>query len=577
MIGWLLCLTHCTGDVGQAVAGPAAGGDGASDTESVTGAAPGQAVPGNPTTGTGTGALPAGPTPDRAQLDCSGVRAGAAPLRRLSVFEYDNTVRDLLGDNSAPAARLVTAEGGALSDELGALGPLAAEQYAAAAEDVSARLATTESLPTLLGCTPDGDGESDCVLQFIRDLLPRAYRRPTSDAEVGQALDLFTLVRNELGYEQGVRAVVEFVLQSSHFLYRVETAGNASSSNEAIALGPYQLATRLSYLFWSTMPDAELFDAAREGQLQTREQLESQARRLLGDPRAEPMVETFFGRYLDLDHIRDVQKSEDVYPDFDSNIAQLMEQETTAFVREVVRGGGNWKTLLQAPWSMMNRELAEYYGVTGPETEAFERVELDPAYHAGLLTQGSLLASRARPYESSPIHRGMFIRERIMCGTVPDVPEGLDTTPPAPDPNLTTRERLAEHRADPVCGACHRLTDPLGFSLEHFDGAGRFRTEENNVPIDASGFVVASDLSTESAPEAAFDGVVDLAGQLVNSRETQLCFVKHWHTFAHGRPVQQQDLCGLYDAFDAFEASSFDVRELLVALTQTDAFRYRLP
>ncbi len=532
---------------------------------------------GQPSTGAGGagGAATVISVDDLENLDCSGLHAGAAPLRRLTPFEYDNTLRDLLGDNGRPASRLLSGESTS-NAEAGGVTALVAEQYLAAAEEVAARATEESALEGLLGCPPDAQGEDGCVRGFVRKLLPRAYRRPISQDDETAILSLFSAARAELGYREGIRAVLEAVLQSPSFLYRVELADTATQ--DVVALDSYQIASRLSYLVWGSMPDKELFEAAAAGLLQARPAVEQQARRLLADARSGPVLASFFSNYLSLDNVLEADKDPAVFPNFNPQIAALMQQETQAFVSEVLtKGDGSFRTLMLAPWTMMNKELSAYYGVTGPAGATFERVDRDPSHHAGLLTQGALLASRARPYETSPIHRGIFVRDRVMCGSVPDVPEGLDTTPPDPDPNLTTRERLAEHRADPVCGSCHSQFDPLGFAFEHIDGAGRFRAQENGRPIDSSGFVLASDLSDDPQASVPFDGIVDLAHKLVASPEVQLCFSKHWFRFAYGRVETTEDSCALRQAFTKFKDTTLDVRELLVSLTQTDAFFYRVP
>ena len=529
-----------------------------------------------------TGSIGAGPDdpdpdpdPDPEPLDCTVLRPGKAPLRRLTVLEYDNTVRDLLGDTSRPASRLIDDERGVTSAEARIVTSLLAEQYMAAAEEI-ANTATTD-LDALLACDRAVEGDDACVRQLIERLLPRAWRRPVSAGEIDALMALHTTLAAEQGYREGIRAVLEAVLQSPDFLYRVEVV--PTEGEEVVRLDGYQIATRLSYLFWATMPDQPLYDAAAAGELDTAEGVATAARRLLADPQAEPAVQGFFAHYLELDHLDDITKDPAVFPTFNSEIAELMREETEAFVHQVMfspEGDGSWQTLLAAPWSMMNAQLAEYYGVSGPTGEAFERVELDPAHHAGLLTQGSTLATRARTYESSPIHRGMFIRGQVMCDIVPDVPEGIEVTPPDPDPSLTTRERLAEHRAVEPCASCHKQIDPLGFAFEHFDGAGRFRPTENGLAIDASGFIVDFDLGEDEWDEVPFSGAVDMAQQLLASPETQACFSKRWFEYAYGRAEQSEDGCSMQTLNEAFRESGFDVRELLVALTQTDAFLYRV-
>jgi hypothetical protein len=366
-----------------------------------------------------------------------------------------------------------------------------------------------------------------------------------------------------------VQLVIEAMLQSPSFLYRVEVA--TAGADPVVRLDGWQLATRLSYFLWGTMPDGALFAAAAAGELDDDASVEAHARRMLDDPQAEETVQRFFAAYLELDRLEGLQKDPALFPGFEDGIAELFRRETEAFVREVVvDGDGSLVTLFTAPWSMMNAELAAWYGVSGPSGDAFERVELDPVHHAGLFTQGSVTAPRARTYETSPVHRGMFIRGTVMCGIVPDVPEDLDITLPPPDPDATTRERFAQHRADPYCASCHSQLDPLGFAFEHFDAAGRFRATENDIPIDASGALTASDA------DGTFDNGRELAGMLVASPRTQSCFVERWFPQAYGRPPSTQDVCALDAVVARFRDNAFDVRELVVALVLSETFLYRV-
>ncbi len=499
-------------------------------------------------------------------LDCAKVNPGRAPLQRLTVYEYDNTIAELLADTSRPAARLVDEERGVTSSESRVVTTLLAEQYMSAAEDVASR--AVGDLASLLSCDQQASGDDTCARQFIDRFAPRAYRRPLSDAEADALFGLFTVVRDEQTFDDGIQAVVEAMLQSPSFLYRVETPTNPADA--IVRLDGYQMATRLSYLLWDSMPDDTLFAAVTAGDLDTDEGVAEHARQMLEDPRAKDAVGRFFNDFLELERLDGLTKDEEAFPGFNERIPDLMRQEADAFVEHVIfEGDASWRTLLTAPWSMMNDELANYYGVSAPGSDAFVRVDLDPDFHAGLLTQGSLLASRARSYESSPIHRGMFVRGTLLCSVVPDVPEGLNVDPPDPDPSLTTRDRLAEHRSDPVCASCHAQIDPLGFAFEHFDGAGRFRMTENELPIDATGEIIDSDI------DGTFDGAVDLAQRVVGSQEAQACFATRWFRFAYGRAEQAEDGCSVQSIRERFQDSDFDVLELLVALTQTDAFLYR--
>ncbi|MGE0790004.1 MAG: DUF1592 domain-containing protein [Sandaracinaceae bacterium] len=493
---------------------------------------------------------------------------GRAPLRRLSVAEYDNTVRDLFGVTSEPARRFVDPERGVATADARHITALLAEQYMYAAEDVSVGLTeSSAALADTTGCDALALDDA-CARSFIERLLPRAFRRPIQTQEVDAYYELYRAAEAAEGFAIGIASVVQAILQSPSFLYRPELV--PPGATDVVRLDGYALASRLSYFLTSTMPDDELFAAAEAGELDDVAGIEREARRLLAQPESEATVQRFFARYLDLDAVAEAEKDTGVYPDFTPEIAGLMRMEAEAFVREVVvNGSGSWRELLTADYSMMNRPLAEYYGLSGPSGDAFERVPLDGQYHAGLLTQGALMITRARAYETSPIHRGMFVRGTLLCGTVPDVPSGLNITPIPPDPTSTTRERLAEHRADPYCRSCHEQIDPLGFAFEHFDADGRFRMDENDLPIDASGDLIGTDV------DGSFDGAVTLAERIVDSGQAQECFTNRWFVTAMGRAEARNDTCSLDGVRRRFVDSDYDIRELIVAFTLSDAFLYR--
>jgi hypothetical protein len=520
----------------------------------------------------GTTGRPPGPGRPDEPVVCDGsLHPGRSPIRRLTVTEYDNTVNDLFGDTTAPASRLVDNERGVLSADARIVTPLLAEQYLNAAEDIAARLTAPAEIDALLDCDRATTGDDACARQLVERLVPRVYRRPAEAGEVDTLYALYEAGRDDGGFEIGIQLVLEAMLQSPSFLYRVEIV--PLGGEPVVRLGGYELATRLSYFLHGTTPDETLFAAAAAGELDTAVGVEAHVRRMLEDPRADAAIERFFATYLELDHLEGLEKDPVLFPDYDENTAALFRRETEEFVREVViDGDGSWVTLLTAPWSMMNAELASFYGVEGgPTGDAFERVELDPLYHTGLLTQASVTATRARTYETSPVHRGMFIRGTIMCGVVPNVPEGLEITLPEPDPTLTTRERFARHRSDPACASCHQQLDPLGFAFENFDAAGRFRATENDLPIDASGSVVGSE-----DMDGDFAGAPELARMITESPRSQACFAERWFPSAFGRADEAADNCTLDGLVERFAGADFDVRELVVALTLTDTFLYRV-
>ena len=466
----------------------------------------------------------------------------------MTAREWNHTVHDLVGDDR----RLADTFAEAL-----VVTQLLAEQYLDAAEAVSTR--ATEDLPRLLQCDPVGEAEEACVRAFLARFGRGAYRRPLAPEEESNLMALYVTVRRDGAVRDGVEAVLQAILQSPHFLYRVE-------------LGPldgWALASRLSYFLWGTMPDDELFAAAEAGTLATAAEVEAQARRMVEDPRTRETVRDFHDRWLRLRELDQLEKDPAVYPTFDPGIAALLRRETETFVDQVVwEGEGDLGTLLSAPYTYLDQRLADFYGIPGPSGEAFERVDL-PGRASGLLSQGGLLALLAKPNQTSPIHRGKFVRERLLCDMLPPPPEGIVITPPELDPSLPTRERFAAHSNNPACTGCHGLMDPIGFGFEHFDGIGRWRSDENGLAIDATGHIEGSDV------EGDFDGVADLGARLAGSEQVRECVIRQWFRYAYGRPEGEDDACTLEHLGQAFDDGGRRVKELLVALTQTDAFLSR--
>jgi hypothetical protein len=512
-----------------------------------------------------------GPPDIQPQSCVDGPQPGDSPIRRMTRFEYNNTVRDLLGDDTNPADSF-----GAEEEALGFNNNAAnlvtsstlAEKYMLAAEDIALR--ATEPLGKVVKCDPAVIGEEPCAREFIAEFGKLAFRRPLTVEESDMFFELWQFGRNETDFRVGVELVIQAALQSPPFLYRVEFGLPAEEGAAVVELDPWETASRLSYLLWGTMPDEELFAAAEAGQLATKEEIATQARRMLDDPRAKDAVANFHQQWLDYDRIANVGKNAALFPDWSSAVGQLMREETRAFIDHVVfTGEGSLDALLTAPYSFMNAELAEFYDVDGPAGAAFEKVELDATKRAGLLTIGTLLTINAHSDQTSPVHRGKLVREQLLCDTMPPPPPDVMITVPAPDPNSTAKERFAQHSADPACSGCHMLMDPIGFGFENYDAIARFRTMENDKPIDATGELAQSDV------DGKFDGVVELAGILAGSGDVQGCYTKQWFRYAYGRGETSGDDCTM-DWLDArFAEVGGDVKELLVALTQTDAFFYR--
>jgi hypothetical protein len=318
------------------------------------------------------------------------------------------------------------------------------------------------------------------------------------------------------------------------------------------------------------MPDQALRDAAANAQLETPAQLYAQAERMLTDVRARDVVRHFTTTFFEIAGIDGLERNPTAFPTYRVELATLFRQETEHLIDHVVwEGPGDLGSLYSAPFTFLNGTLAEFYGVPGISGDAFQRVELDTAKRTGVLTHASILAQTTPGSRSNPVVRGKFVYEGLLCGTIPNPPVGLVVTEPEADPNRTTRERFSAHQDDPACSGCHARLDPIGFGFEHFDGVGLWRDIENDKPIDDSGNVPDTDIA------GPFNGVVELAQKLSTSGSARDCFAAEWVNFAYGRQATAADSCTTAALEQAFAGANGNVQQLLLALTQTDAFLYR--
>jgi len=500
---------------------------------------------------------------------------GPAPIRRLTRFEYDATIRDLLGDDSKPAANFPPEEeayGFTNNAHVMGVTPVLVEQYLTTAERLAVR--AVERADVVPVCNRTVSSELACARAFITKFGARAFRRPVTAEELDDLLVTYGDGKSQTGeYKGGIRLVVTSMLQSPAFLYRVEVAEQPASPDAKVQpLGQYELASRISYLFWGSMPDPQLFAAAAAGELSTREQIEAQARRMLKDPRAEAMVTHFHKEWLGLSSLHNMVKDTTVYPEFTPELRDDLTKETEAFLKEVFWRDGTLDAFFSANYTFVNERLAKLYGLPPPSGSGLIKVDTTGANRFGFLTQGSFLARAANANQPSPIHRGKFVRERLLCDLLPPPPNNIVIKPPDIKPGSTSRERFAQHTKDATCRQCHQLMDPIGFGFEHYDGLGKYRTEEAGKPIDASGeFVLADDL------DGTFVGVPELAKKLGTSKQVANCVVTQWFRYGYGRTEMGEDACTLDRLRKTFDASGHDVRELLVQLALTDAFRYRRP
>ncbi|MEQ1565173.1 MAG: DUF1588 domain-containing protein [Myxococcota bacterium] len=439
-------------------------------------------------------------------------------LRRLTHPEYARTVADLLGVEAAAGTFAADPIVDGFRNDAAALGvsDLLADQYRTSAEALAAAADLRSSLP----CDPAAVGDATCASLFIEDFGFRAFRRPLTQADIHRYLAVWTEVALEDGFDAGIEWVVVAMLQSPHFLYRSELGVQVAPGR--FELTGWELAADLSYTFWGTTPDAELLAEAAAGALDTPEGLLAAAAARADDPRTLETVADAVEVWLDTSQLATVSR-DGLTPELRAS----MQAETRAVARDVAGAGGTLADLMLTRYTLVDAGLAEHYGLPGSG-----RVELDGVRYGGVLTHGSVLTTHGRPEGSGPVQRGVTVRERLLCEDLPPPPSNLDVSPPPVDPALSTRERYAQHAADPACSSCHALIDPLGFAFEGYDQLGRRRDDDGGHPIDDAG----------ELDGVAFRGPFELAEVLLDDPRFRSCFVRTWRRHATGVAACGEDL-----------------------------------
>ncbi len=503
---------------------------------------------------------------------CEGVQPGPTYVRLLTSVQFRNTIADLYGaaiDPGSSYPEVEVRDGFRTSINANVVTASGAEGIEAAAILISQQL--SGDLVGFVGCDPASEGDV-CVRSFVEREGERIFRRPLLAEEADRLAALYPTILATQGAtpRHGIEAIVQAMLQSPQFLYLAEM-GDPAAPGEVVPLSSHEIASRLSYLLWNTTPDAELLALAGDGSLDDSAVLEAQARRLLADPRADAVFVAFFEDLLEVQRLAN-PKDPSVYPSWTPELTLAAHDELGAFVRWLVReSDASLATLLTSDTTVVNGPLASHYGVSGPTSpDDWQVVTLDASRRSGVLTQPGFLAGHALAGSSSPIARGAFVRTRLLCQDLV-VPPGLMVELPPYDPNVSTRQRLAQHASDPACSGCHELMDPIGLGLENFDGIGAWRdTEGNQLPIDASG-----DLAAAGVEETSFSGPVELGQRLAESEMVSDCMALQFYRYAQGRLEEETDSCAVASHQDAFARSGGNLVEMLVEMVKSDSFRFR--
>lgn len=511
--------------------------------------------------GTNGGGDPSVPETPLADCDTPGPRL----IRRLTGAQYANTLKQLLGEGfpveevlSDPAVNgfHVDADAALVSD-------LTAELLMNYAERVAAWTVENQ-MWKLSSCNSHDPG---CHEQVIREFGRRAFRQDPTSEQLQTYLKLFAA---EASFEAGLHVVVSTMLQSPYLLYRRELGEPDPSNAGQYQLTPYEIASELSYMLTDSPPDDQLLDAAAQGRLSTRDDIDQAALSLLSKEEAKLGLTKFVHGWLEVDTLFKKAKDPTVF-DLSDSMRQAMLDETRYFFLELFQTGGTISDLYGADFTMLNGPLAEFYGLGGANGDAFTRVSLEGRRATGILGHGSFLTEHSLPENSSPVQRGLMVRERILCQDLPPVPEDLDTNLASPGGFANNRERYEQHSASAVCAQCHNRIDPVGFAFEEYDAFGRVRDQDMGSPIDASG-----ELSEVVGGPIALNGLQSLNDYLAVSDEARSCLIRYWSYYAYGREGWQQNECN-HDAIRAEAAESgYALQDTLLAIIHAPHFTRRV-
>lgn len=491
----------------------------------------------------------------------------AAGLRRLTIPQYRNTVRDLLGADVTVATEFEpdTLLSGFASIGAARVGLSAklTEQFETSAYAIAKQVLTnTATRGALVGCTPAATTDDSCSRLFVQKIGRRAFRRPLADDETTQFVTIARTAQTALGdFYNGLQYALAGILQSPHFLYREELGVPDTAQPSRVKFDDFELATRLSYFLWNTTPDDQLLDAAAAKQLTTGA-LATHATRMLASERTSAAMQTFFTELYRLSELDDLALLPSLFPLMTPTIGPAMRGETLRFLTDVaLTRNGDYREVFDARGTYVNKELAGLYGITAPSATDFGAVTLpDTGMRAGLLGQASFLAVSSQPNRSSPTRRGKFIREMILCQTIPTPPP--DVTPFPDAAPGTARDKLTSHRQNPACASCHQMMDPIGLGLEHFDGIGAFRANDKGLAIDATG----------ELDGVRFDGPRALGAALKNHPDVPTCLARNLYRYAMAHVENSGEEAAIALLAQAFRDNGFRFRTLVEAVVKSPAF-----
>jgi len=511
--------------------------------------------------------------------DCRQPDPGQVTVRRLNRTEYNHTMRDLVGVDVRPADEFPADDTGYGFDNIGdvlSLPPVLFEKYLAAAGKVLDRaIATNTAAPppshTRIFFTqpsaPTPAARLEAAQGIVQRFATRAFRRPVTAEETERLLDFYRAAATDgATFEASVKAALHAVLVSPQLLFRGEPQPATGARPANVFIDEFALASRLSYFLWSSMPDDELFALASAGQL--RRHLAAQVRRMLRHEHATALVENFAGQWLELRKLDEMTPDATEFPAFNPALRTAMRRETELFFTRLLREDRSVLECLDARWTYANAALARHYGLPEVAGEDLQLVSLEGTPRGGLLTHASILTLTSNPTRTSPVKRGKWVLDNLL-GTPPPPP--APDVPPLDESNQSKltgslRQRMEQHRADPLCASCHTLMDPIGFAFENYDGIGAWRTEDGGFPIDPAGTLASGE---------SFQGPEELRRILMTTRRTEFvrCLSSKLLTYALGRGLEYYDRCALDEITGALAKQQYRFSALILAVVDSVPFQ----
>jgi hypothetical protein len=428
----------------------------------------------------------------------------------------------------------------------------------------------TASRDKVLTCTPSASlTEAACARKILSDLAAKAYRRPVTDSDMESVLAEYQEGLAGGDFESGIERGLQMILSDPQFVYRTEVAPRSAKPGDTYQISQLELASRLSFFLWSSIPDEQLRTLASQGKLRDKGVLEQQVKRMLADPRSKEFVSNFAGQWLQLRNLQSAARVGDIFPNFDDNLRQGFRTETEMLFESIMREDRNVVDLLTADYTFVNERLAKYYGIPNVYGSRFRRVQLGPEMdmRRGLLGHGSMLTVTSNADRTSPVRRGKWVLINILGVIPPDPPPNVPVLkePAARAAVQSMRERMEQHRSNPACASCHKMMDPLGFALETFDAAGAYRNNDNGQKLNLTGALV------DGTP---FDGPAELRRALLKySPRFVETLAERLLTYGLGRGVQYYDMPVVRSIVKSAAAQNNRFSALILGVVESQPFQ----